>query len=159
MTLTNTLSDTTRVWVYQANQPFPAEAAPAIKNALQNFAQQWVSHNRQLKADADLLHNRFVVLMVDESQAGASGCSIDSSVHFLKQLQAEFGVNLFDRMYFSYQDGEDVYTVSRDEFAKLYADGTINDETIVFDTLVESKGAFNAGWLKPLKDSWHARLV
>ena len=159
MTLPDTLSNTTRLWVYQANKPFPADAVPEIRSNLQAFARQWVSHNRQLKADSDVLHDRFVILMVDESQADASGCSIDSSVHFLKKLQAEYGVDLFDRMYFSYQDGNDVHTVSREEFARRYAEGQINDHTMVFDTLVESKAAFDAGWLKPLSESWHARLV
>lgn len=159
MTLPDTLSNTTRLWIYQANKPFPASAVPEIKTVLRRFAQQWVSHNRQLKADADVLHDRFVVLMVDESQADASGCSIDSSVHFLKQLQAQYGVDLFDRMYFSYLDGEEVHTVSREAFAKRYADGLITDDTLVFDTLVESKAAFDTAWLKPLRESWHARLV
>ncbi len=159
MTLPDTLSNTTRLWVYQANKPFPSDAVPEIRSNLRAFARQWVSHNRQLKADADVLHDRFVILMVDESQADASGCSIDSSVHFLKKLQAEYGVDLFDRMYFSYQDGDAVHTVSREEFARRYAEGQINDHTLVFDTLVESKAAFDAGWLKPLSESWHARLV
>jgi hypothetical protein len=159
MTLPDTLSNTTRLWVYQANKPFPSDAVPEIRSNLQAFARQWVSHNRQLKADADVLHDRFVILMVDESQADASGCSIDSSVHFLKKLQAEYGVDLFDRMYFSYQDGDGVHTVSREEFARRYAEGQINDHTMVFDTLVESKAAFDKGWLKPLSESWHARLV
>jgi hypothetical protein len=159
MTLPDTLSNTTRLWVYQANKPFPSDAVPEIRSNLQAFARQWVSHNRQLKADADVLHDRFVILMVDESQADASGCSIDSSVHFLKKLQAEYGVDLFDRMYFSYQDGDGVHTVSREEFARRYAEGQINDHTMVFDTLVESKAAFDKGWLKPLRESWHARLV
>lgn len=159
MTLPNTFSSTTRIWVYQANQPFPDTAVPEIRDSLQEFVRQWVSHNRQLKAGAEVLHNRFLILMVDESQADASGCSIDSSVHFLKQLQAKYGVDLFDRMAFSYKVGDEVRTVGRAEFEELYASGAINDDTLVFDTLVDSKSAFEAGWLKPLSKSWHARLV
>jgi|AntRauTorckE5430_2_1112549.scaffolds.fasta_scaffold03213_4 hypothetical protein len=159
MALPNTFSSTTRIWVYQANQPFPDTAVPEIRDSLQEFVRQWVSHNRELKAGAEVLHNRFVILMVDESQADASGCSIDSSVHFLKQLQAKYGVDLFDRMAFSYKAGDEVRTVNRAEFAELYASGAINDDTLVFDTLVDSKSAFEAGWLKPLSKSWHARLV
>lgn len=159
MTLPATFSDTARLWVYQANPPFPEEAIPEIEAALQRFAQQWVSHNRQLKATAEVLHNRFVLLMVDESQADASGCSIDSSVRFLKQLQAQYGVDLFDRMVFSYKDGEAVRTVNRDEFAALYEAGAIDDRTLVFDTLIDSKADFESGWLKPLGESWHKRLV
>ena len=149
----------TRLWVYQASRPLPDAAVPEIEEKLQAFAQRWVSHNRQLKAGAQVLHNRFLLLMVDESQADASGCSIDKSVYFLKQLQAEYGVDLFNRMVFSYQKDGQVYTVPREEFHRLYQSGAIDDETPVFDTLVDSKAAFEQGWVKPLAQSWHKRLV
>jgi hypothetical protein len=152
--------DQSRVWVYQASRPFHAQDVSAIRAALSNFAQQWVSHNRQLRAAADVLHDRFVVLMVDETQAGASGCSIDRSVAYLKQLSAETGVDLFDRLRFSFRgpDGQ-VNTVSREEFARLYAEGGINDDTPVFDPLVDTKAAFDAAFEKKLGQSWHRRMV
>ena len=153
------LSDETRVWIYQSNQPFKEDEEAQVRTYIQQFAQQWVSHNRQLKAFGDLLHRQFVVLMVDESQAGASGCSIDSSVRFMKGLQAEFGVDLFDRMTFTYLEGEEVKTANRATFAALYQAGEINDETPVFDTLVNNKGKFEREWIKPLGQSWHKRMV
>jgi ABC-type uncharacterized transport system ATPase subunit len=153
------LPPSTRVWVYASNQPFKADDAPAVRAKIQDFAQQWVSHNRQLRSIGDLVHDRFVVLMVDESQAGASGCSIDKSVYFLKSLQAAYGVDLFDRMQFSYLDGETVKTVNRDAFAQLYQEGQINDDTLVFDPLVNNKADFDAAFVKPLGQSWHKRMV
>lgn len=159
MTTSIALPPTTRIWIYQSNQPFPDVKVSEIQQLVQDFAQQWISHNRQLRAHGDLLHNRFVILMVDESQADASGCSIDKSVYFLKNLQAQYGVDLFDRMRFSYLDGEEVKTVSREEFEALYAAGKINDETLVFDTLVNNKGDFDNNFIKPLHKSWHKRMV
>lgn len=159
MTTFDSLPDTARVWIYQANKPFRDEDVPEIRRKAQAFAQSWVSHNRQLRAHADVLYNRFVILMVDEGQADASGCSIDKSVYFLKQLQAEYGVDLFDRMVFSYMDGEKVATVPREEFARRYREGEIGDDTLVFDTLVNTKGNLGRGWLKPLHQSWHRRMV
>ncbi|MFN7117254.1 MAG: hypothetical protein ACK4TA_10675 [Saprospiraceae bacterium] len=159
MTTTIPLPPSTRIWIYQSNQPFPDIKVPEVQKLVQDFAQQWISHNRQLRAHGDVLHNRFVILMVDESQADASGCSIDKSVYFLKNLQAQYGVDLFDRMRFSYLDGEEVKTVSREEFESLYAEGKINDETPVFDTLVNNKADFDNNFIKPLHRSWHKRFV
>lgn len=159
MTNNTTLPNTTRIWIYQSNEPFPDKEIPQIQQKVQDFAQQWISHNRQLRAHGDVLHERFVILMVDESQAGASGCSIDKSVYFLKNLQAEYSVDLFDRMRFSYLEDEAVKTVSREDFAKLYSEGKINDETLVFDTLVNNKGDFDNHFIKPLGKSWHKRMV
>lgn len=153
------LSPDSRVWVYQSDRPFTAAEVAEVENALQAFARQWVSHNRQLRAAAGIMHDRFVILAVDESQAGASGCSIDASVHFLKQLQAALGVELFDRMRFSYRDGEQVVTVARDEFARRYAAGEITDNTPVYDTLVKTTGELQHRFEKPLHASWHSRMV
>ncbi|MEN0006387.1 MAG: hypothetical protein AAF798_19700 [Bacteroidota bacterium] len=159
MTEYSQLAPSTRVWIYQANKEFPAAEALKIKQLIQQFVVNWVSHNNALKAYGDLLENRFVVLMVDESQAGASGCSIDKSVAFLKALQAEYGVDLFDRMTFTYELNGRVEAAPRMKFAELYANGTLTDETPVFDTLVKTKAEFEQAWCKPLGESWHKRMV
>lgn len=155
----DTLPDTTRVWVYQSNRPFTQEEGAEIKSIAQQFAQRWVSHSQQLRAYATLVHDRFLILMVDESGAGASGCSIDSSVAFVKSLQANYAVNFFDRMQFSFQDEAQVKTLSRADFSQWYQSGKINDQTLVFDTLVKNKAELEQNFVKPLKESWHARMV
>jgi len=154
------LSPSSRVWIYASDKPFADAEVPELRTKLRYFAQQWVSHNRQLMADADVLHNRFVVLMVDESQADASGCSIDKSVAFLKALQAEYGVDLFNRMIFSYQDFQGaVHSVDREAFARLYATEQINDDTLVFDPLVATKADLDTAFVKKLSQSWHKRMI
>ncbi len=149
----------TRVWIYQSNKHIPEETASALKQAVNQFAQNWVSHNRQLRAHGDVLHNRFILLAVDESQADASGCSIDKSVHFIKQVEGQLGVDLFDRMTFAWLEGNEVKTASSQAFAELYQSGQISNETLVFDNLVKTKGELEENWLKPLNKSWHRRFV
>ena len=154
-----TLADSTRVWIYQSSRKFTAQESAQIKGALKQFTEQWVSHNLALKAFGDIFHGQFIVLMVDETMAGASGCSIDKSVNFIRGVESEFGVNMFDRMTFAYQDEQGIHFAPRDEFAQLYQAGKINDATLVFDNLVKSKKDFDEAWLKPLAQSWHKRMV
>lgn len=150
----------TRLWIYQSDRPFSEAEVAEIREQVRGFVGQWVSHNRALRAFGDVYHHRFVVLMVDETQAGASGCSIDKSVYFLKDLAARFQVDLFDRMRFSYQDAAGrVHTLDRDAFARAYQEGHIDDHTLVFDTLIDNKADFDQAFRKPLGESWHARLV
>lgn len=151
--------DHARVWVYQSNRPFTPDEIESLNRQLGNFARQWVSHNQLLKAGAQVVFDRFVVLMVDEGQLGAGGCSIDRSVAFLKDLQAQYGMDLFDRMLFSYLDGEKITTLSRDAFSKAYRDGTIHDATVVFDPLISDKLSFDRAFAKPLSESWMKRMV
>ena len=129
-TLYEALPDTTRVWIYQSNRPFTQEEGVEITALAKQFAQRWVSHSQQLRAFATLLHDRFLVLMVDESNAGASGCSIDSSVAFVKALQAKYEVDFFDRMRFSFQGEDGVKTLSRMDFSQWYQAGKIGAETL-----------------------------
>lgn len=157
--LYQSLPDSTRTWIYQSSRPFSDDEISALKTLLTRFTQSWASHSRQLCAFGDVLFGRFILLMVDEDQAGASGCSIDASVSFLQQLEKRYGVDLFDRLTFAWLEDGAVKTAEQGEFARLYNEGTIGDETIVFDNLVKTKGDFEKAWLKPLGKSWHKRLV
>ena len=153
------LSEKTRVWIYQSDKPFAKTDIPEIRAKIQDFTQRWVSHANDLKAFGDLYHDRFIVLMVDESSAVASGCSIDESVRFLKRLGEEYGVDLFDRMNFGYKTDEGIKTAHREEFIELYKMGLITDETVVFNNLVDTKEAFEKNWEISLGESWHKQLV
>lgn len=155
------LDNRSRVWIYQSDQELPAEARYEIQDYLFQFLSQWTAHHAELKSYGNVFHDQFLTLFVDETTAPASGCSIDSSVHFVQQLGQKYNVDFFNRMIFSYLDEaqEKVITLSKDDFKTAYANGTIHDETLVFDNLVKTKDQFLKEWLKPLKDSWHKRFV
>jgi hypothetical protein len=97
-------------------------------------------------------------LIVDETQAGASGCSIDKSVHFMKKVEQQFGINLFDRFNLAYRDGEQVLSLPRHDFEALLKEGKIDKQTIVFNNLVQNLAELHSKWEVPFKDSWHVQL-
>lgn len=151
-------SSHSRVWVYQSDRKLTDAEVLQARVLLDNFTTGWTAHNNQLLAKAEIRYNRFVILIVDESQAGASGCSIDKSVNFMKQLEQHFGINLFDRFNLAYRDGEEVISVSRHQFEDLLKAGTINTETIVFNNLAQNITELRTKWEVPFKDSWHIQL-
>ncbi|WP_235298343.1 hypothetical protein [Portibacter marinus] len=153
------LDESSKVWVYHCSDIIPDEKIPEMKKYIFNFVSQWVSHNQALKAYGNIFHNRFLCLFVDETQAGASGCSIDSSVRFIKNLGEHYKVDFFDRMIFSYIKNDEVHTARRLELKSLYDNGNINDQTLFFNPLVKNKGEFIDHWLVPLGDSWMKRMV
>ena len=63
------------------------------------------------------------------------------------------------RMLFYFQVNDEIEGVHMQQLSDAYAEGRINDETPVYDNLVNSKGALSTDWLKSLKDSWHFRFV
>ncbi len=151
-------SDNSRVWIYQADRKLIDAEAIQIQQRLNGFTAAWTAHNRQLKAHGELRYNRFIILMVDESQAGASGCSIDKSVNFMKQLEQQFNINLFDRFNLAYYSGREIISVPRHTFEELIRQKQINADTIVFNNLVQTVDELNTSWEVPFKNSWHMQL-
>lgn len=151
-------SSQSRVWIYQSDRKLTEAEALQAQVLLDNFTTGWTAHNHQLLAKAEIRYNRFLILFVDESQAGASGCSIDKSVNFMKQLEQHFGISLFDRFNLAYRDGEEVISVPRHQFEDLLKAGTINTETIVFNNLAQNITELQTKWEVPFKDSWHIQL-
>ena len=146
------------MWVYQSTTELTPEQAQQIQQQLNTFAQGWTAHNHQLLAGAQVKYNRFLILVVDESRAGASGCSIDKSVNFMKQLEQEYGIVLFDRFNLAYHNGKEISSAPRHEFEELVKAGVITQDTLVFNNLVQTLEELQTKWEVPLKDSWHVQL-
>jgi hypothetical protein len=154
----NNLPDNSKVWVYQSSREFTVEETQAINKLIKQFTANWTSHKLAVPADGAVLYNRFVVLMVDESEAGVGGCSIDSSVRFIKDVQDKYNTDFFDRLSVAYKVGEQVKLASKPEFEEQIAKGEVTDETIVFNNLIATKADLLSKWEIPLKESWHARV-
>jgi hypothetical protein len=153
------LADHSRVWVYQSNRPFSEREQIVLTSQLNAFVQDWAAHGRDLLASGAVLLDQFIVLAVDEQQAGASGCSIDKSVNFMKELAAQFDVSLFDRLTFTFLNDGQVQTATSNDFKRLYTEGSLSGDTLVFDNLVNNVSDLRTAWLKPLALSWHKRFV
>jgi hypothetical protein len=151
-------SEQSRVWIYQSDKQLYDAQVNELQQQLDNFTAEWTAHNHQLKAKAEIRYNRFLILIVDESQAGASGCSIDKSVNFMKRMEQQFGINLFDRFNFAYRDGEKVLSAPRQQFEEMLKEGKLNKQSIVFNNLVQNLKELENNWEVPFKDSWHVQL-
>jgi hypothetical protein len=154
----NSLPDESRVWIYQANRPFKEEELDVLKPKLDEFLKQWTAHGQDLNAAYDLPYNRFIVLGLDQSVAGASGCSIDSSVHFIQEVEKEFQIDLMDKMNVTYKNGAFVAHKDLIDFRKMAKAKSVSDKTIVFNNLVQSVGEYRENWEVPASESWHARF-
>ena len=154
----NNLPDTSKVWIYQSSRKFSANETEVINEKIKHFLSQWNAHKIDVVGDGMLIYNCFVVLMADENRVGVSGCSIDSSVHFIKALGNEFNTNFFDRWNLAYKKDGEVVSCHREEFERLLNTGEINDDTIVFNNLLQTKGDFKTKWQVPYSESWLKNL-
>lgn len=153
-------SENSRVWVYQSSRPFTKEENTILQAEIDAFVDDWSAHKLQLKSAAQIIYNQFIVFMVDENQHEASGCSIDKSVKFIKELEQKYTLNLMDRMQTAYRDANNNIAVSHlNSLSELAEQQQINSTTIVFNNLVTTKKEFASNWEIELKNSWHKNYI
>jgi len=155
----NEFPELARLWIYQGDKDLSDSVVSDLEIQIGHFTQRWTSHNVALRATGALMRNRFLILLVNDSRTGVGGCSIDSSVQFVRNLGNECGVDFMDRMNFAYLESDEVRTVHKDDLPGLYSEGKVDDNTLFFDNLVNTKKDFVESWLKPLGESWMKRFV
>ena len=154
------LPDSSRTWVFGSDRTLDPAQSKTLMSAVDPFLQQWKAHGAELTVGRDWKHGRFLIVAVDHSTAGASGCSIDGLFRALKSLEPKLGASLVTSgLIFYCDDKGEVQSVDREQFAALGADGKIGPTTRVFDPTVTTLGEWRARFELALKDSWHARLI
>jgi hypothetical protein len=148
-----------RVWIYQASRPFQSPEAAEIGTRLSRFANQWLSHGAAVHAHGSLLYQQFILLVADESQAGVSGCSTDSSVHLIKTIESSFGVELFNRNQLAFLLEDQVRIISMGQLDQAWASGIITADSWYFNNTVQTKAEWEKSWIIPVRDSWIARRL
>lgn len=92
------LPDSSRIWLHLANRKLVAAEEQFLKEQLTVFLDSWSAHGKRLQCNATLLFSQYLIFSVDENIESASGCSIDSSVHFAKRMGSELGIDFFTRL-------------------------------------------------------------
>lgn len=153
------LPDEARIWIYQCNRTFTDDEISEVKSLLDDFLTQWTAHGQNLKAGYQTPYNRFIIIGLDQSEASASGCSIDASVHFIQALEKRFNVDLLDKMNVSYKQGEFVAYKPLKDFKRMAKEKAVSKKTVVFNNLVATKAEYIDHWEVPASESWHARFM
>lgn len=154
-----TLPETSRVWIYQCNRSFSDVEITEISLDLDAFLTSWTAHGNDLNAGYEIKYKRFIIIALDQSTQGATGCSIDASVRFIQELERKYNVMLLDKMNVSYKQGEFVAYKSLLDFKAMAKQKAISKNTIVFNNLVANKGEYLEHWEVPASESWHARFL
>lgn len=148
------MNPTSKVWVYVAKSPISEPHYSDIMKAGNEFVKNWAAHGTELNACFSILNEQIIVLAVDQTMQEATGCSIDSSVQFIKLLDQKYQLDLFERMRLLYKDDkEEVQTINLQN-----AGGKLSENTIVFDHLADTVGSLNEAW-KRAADTWVVRFI
>jgi len=151
--------DFSRVWIYQSSRLFTLQEAFQIEDMLKAFVASWNSHGVPVKGFANLFFGHFIVLMADERSSQVSGCSTDSSVHLIKEIEKRFAVQLFDRQLLAFYINDKVQILPMSQLASGISQGLVLPETLYFNNTVLTKKELENNWIIPLKDSWLAGRI
>ena len=153
-------SGSSRVWIYQSNRLFSIQEALQLETLLNDFVENWQSHGIPVKGYGNLLFGQFIVLMADETATGVSGCSTDSSVRLIKNIEEKYDVQLFNRQLLAFFIKDKVQLLPLSQLSYAFENNYVTGDTIYFNNLVQTKDELLHKWLIPVRESWlRTRIV
>lgn len=148
------MPNTARVWVYQSTRKFSPQEKELVVSKLSQFCRQWNTHGNSMPSSFNIQYDQIIILSVDESNLGASGCSIDSSVRTLREIEQQLDLNLLDQGKVSFIDRGNVITGKFQEIKDFIRSGNLTEDTHVFNPMVNRKQDLEEKWLIPARESW-----
>lgn len=154
------LPDSSRIWIFGSDRPVTGSAAEKLLAEVDQFLDAWRAHGQPLRCSRLWTDHRFLVIGVDQSDAHASGCSIDGLFRRLQQLEGTIGARLVGggRVYYRDHSGA-AQSVDRADLDNLVARGEVGSDTVVFDTSITDLGEWRAGFERPARKTWVGELL
>jgi hypothetical protein len=152
-------NDSSKVWIYQSSRLFLMSEALDIESKLEQFVSDWKSHGETVKGYANLFFGQFIVIMADETATGVSGCSTDSSVRLVKEIEQKFNVQLFDRQTLAFFVKDKIQLLPLAQLGYAAENEFIKADSLYFNNTVLTKFELIKNWIIPIKDSWLSKRV
>ena len=148
-----------RVWIYQSSRMLSLSEALQAEDMMNDFVAGWKTHGDPVKGYANLFFGQFVIVMADESAAGVSGCSTDSSVRVIKEMESRFNIQLFDRQMLAFVIKDKIQLLPLSQLNYAVENNFINEDSLYFNNTVLNKKELENNWIIPVKQSWLAKRL
>ncbi len=155
----NQLPANARFWIFTSNRFLTQEEIVSLNNELSLFIQKWTAHKQDLNASFNLIDDAILIVGVDESQTGASGCSIDSMTKEIVKLSQQMNIDWLNRFSVVVKSSEGNRAVNANDLKQLFSEGKINEQTLVSNSLLSNFGEVKTHLYKPIKDTWMNRYL
>ena len=147
------LPEESRIWLYACEKALTQSQQDYILNIISEELKGWNAHQQPLTAGVTILENHFIVVALDESKNGASGCSIDTLQKTIQKIEKEFSISLMNRL--------NVFCKIEDEILSMpsFKLGSVADkDTLFYDLTILTKNDLKT-YLKPISEGWCAHLI
>ena len=149
----NTTDNQSRIWIYAAEQKLTNEQENHILKAISDHLQNWEAHKVPLTAGVTILENHFIIIALDETKNGASGCSIDTLQNKIQNLEKDLSVSLMNRLNVFYRIDDKIHCISTIKLAE-----NTNKDTLFYDLTIQKKSELHS-YLKPISEGWCREYV
>ena len=154
------VNDSDTVWIYQASRRLNEVEQRELLASGREFCASWATHGKPLDAAVLLLDGLFLIVKVNSVLMAASGCSIDKSLQWIRNMEQTFGISLLDRMQVAWIDEAGKTQHASMNEAKIAAsEGMLNESCSVFNHSISLGSELKTNWLKPLPESWLMRFL
>ena len=153
------ISNDAKVWVYPSSRKFYPTEIEEIEQKVKQFVESWKPEDENFKVSYQLLYNRFIILVADDTETSLTNADIDASVSFILQLQETYKVELLDKMNACFKQGEYVQYKDLKDFKKLLKNKSVTAKTIIFDNLINNKEDLENFWEITIENSWYNRYL
>ena len=155
----NLLPPNAKVWIYQSGSNLSSKDVELIEKEVKLFLNNWSSHNKEIESSYEIRYNRFLIIGLNEDINSASGCSIDKSVNFIKNLQSILKVNFLNRLDVAYKIGNEINSISLLEFQNMIRENKLSKDSIVYNNMIDTKKLYLNNWETTIENSWHKKYL
>lgn len=148
-----------KVWVYQSNRVLTIPEALEAEEMFKTFLGSWNAHGASVKGYVNLLFGQFIIVMADETTTTVSGCSTDSSVRMIKELEHRFHIQLFNRQLLAFVIKDKIQMLPLNQVEYAIENGFLSAETLFFNNMVATKKELLENWIVPISRSWLAQRL
>ena len=155
----NLLPPNAKVWIYQSDSNLSSKDVELIEKEVKLFLNNWSSHNKEIESSYEIRYNRFLIIGLNENINSASGCSIDKSVNFIKNLQSILKVNFLNRLDVAYKIENEINSISLLEFQNMIRENKLSKDSIVYNNMIDTKKLYLNSWETRIENSWHKKFL
>jgi hypothetical protein len=148
-----------RVWIYTGTRTFTQAEEKSVTELLESFCTKWAAHGNPLRTSFKIEQSQFIVMALDEDFANPSGCSIDSSVGILRQIQASTGIDFLNRSVIPFVINNQVELVPLSNLKARFGSGELKSDTLTYHTLAATKGEWETNKTIRAEKSWMAKYL
>ena len=147
-----------KVWAYSLGRALSEQEQQELLADAGNFVRGWTAHENKLQAEVSLAENCVLLVKVDESVYGASGCSIDKLQRFVKEAEKKFGIELLNRMLVPIDVSGTYRVLNTNDIKTMLGNKALSPDSTVLNTAISNEQEL-LHWKQPLKNTWLNRYL